>query len=279
MTTPLFVRTISLKARLALALGLALLLIFLDYRVNAMQPARMFMNSFVSPVQQMAVWPEQVFDNLVIQFSSRQHLITENEQLKRDVLELHGQMQQHEFILGENERLRSLLGSEARTQGERVVGEVIAVDSDPFTHQIVVNKGTTHGVYIGQPVVDHEGIIGQVSSVGINTARIIMISDQSHAIPARSDRNGVRVVVHGAGDTRQLEIPHIPHSTDLREGDSLVSSGLGGVFPEGYPIATISEIERDESLPFARVYARPTASLDRIRMVLLLFDTAGEVEQ
>ncbi|TRW50456.1 rod shape-determining protein MreC [Aliidiomarina halalkaliphila] len=278
MSTPLFVRSVSLKVRLTLALSLAFLLIFLDHRLGAMQPVRLFLNSIVSPVQYLAVVPEQALDSLISQLQSRRALIIENESLREDMLALRGQMQRYEFLMLENERLRRLLASEAREDRLRMVAEVIAVDSDPFSHQVVVNKGTRHGVFIGQPVIDAQGVIGQVTSVGVSTARVILISDQSHAIPTRAAESGIRVIAQGVGDTSMLELMHVPHSTELRVGDMLLTSGLGGVFPEGYPVARIQSIVRDESLPFARVRAVPVANLDRIRMLLLLWD-ADSYEQ
>ncbi|MCC5855846.1 MAG: rod shape-determining protein MreC [Idiomarina sp.] len=275
---PLFVQTVSLRFRLTLALLLAFLLIVLDHRLSVMQPTRMFLNSLVSPVQYLAVVPEQIFDRVSDTLQSRRTLRAENERLSLSMLEMQGQMQRFQFLVQENERLRNLLATEAREDSLRMVTEVIAVDSDAFSHQVVVNKGTAHGVYIGQPVLDERGIVGQVTSVGLTTARVLLLSDQSHAVPTRSERSGIRVVVQGVGDTNQLELMHVPHSTELREGDLLLSSGLGGVFPEGYPVARIQRIIRDESLPFARVTATPVAALDRIRMLLLIWEPDGEFQ-
>lgn len=272
MSTPLFVRTVSLKARLTLALVLAFLLIFADYRLGAIEPVRAGLNSLVSPIQYLAVVPEQTVLGLAQRLRSYNALRTENEELQEQMLVMQGQMQQYQLLAQENADLRQLLATEVRAEGERMVAEVIAVDSDPFAHQVVVNKGTQHGVYVGQPVIDSTGVVGQVISVGLGTARVILISDSSHAIPTRAAGSGIRVVAQGRGDTETLELMHVPHSSGLEEGDLLLSSGLGGVFPEGFPVAEVSHIERDESLPFAQVEARPVAQLDRIRMVLLLWD-------
>ncbi|RUO19436.1 rod shape-determining protein MreC [Aliidiomarina haloalkalitolerans] len=278
MSTPLFIRTVSLRVRLTLALVLAFLLIFADHRLGAMQQARMFLNSVISPVQYLAVMPEQSLDNLVYRLQSRRSLIAENDRLKRDMLDLQGQLQRFEFLALENDRLRTLLASDERRERLRMVAEVIAVDSDPFTHQVVVNKGTRHGVYIGQPVIDAEGVVGQVVDVGVITARVILLTDQSHAIPTRAQASGIRVIAQGVGETNTLELMHVPHSTELQVGDLLMSSGLGGVFPEGYPVARITAIIRDESLPFAQVRATPVANLDRIRMLLLLWESDSEYQ-
>ena len=272
----LFVRGPSLLSRLVLALACSFLLIFIDHRLQAMQPVRVFLNSLVAPVQYLAILPEQLLDNFSESVKTTDQLSAENKALKQRILKLQGQQQQLQFLQNENRRLRELLGSDARESARRMVAEVIAVASEPFSQQLVINKGTLSGVYEGQPVLDSSGIIGQVQDVGGNTARVLLISDQSHAISLRSERNDIRVLAQGTGDIGRLELMFIPHSTELREGDLLMSSGLGGVFPEGYPVARIASIVRDESLPFATVFADPVSALDRVRNVLLLWPTESE---
>lgn len=159
-----------------------------------------------------------------------------------------------------------------------MAAEIVAVATDPFSHQVVINKGSANGVYKGQPVLDNRGILGQVMSVGHTTARVLLISDQSHSLSLRAERNDIRVLARGTGDLQRLELMFIPHSTELEVGDKLMSSGLGGVYPEGYPVAEIIEVNRDERYQYARVTARPYAQLDRIRTVLLLWPPSA-VEQ
>ncbi|WP_300320198.1 rod shape-determining protein MreC [Idiomarina sp.] len=272
----LFARGPSLLSRLVLALACSFLLIFIDHRLQAMQPVRVFLNSLVAPVQYLAILPEQMLDNFSESVKTTEQLSAENKALKQRILKLQGQQQQLQFLQNENRRLRELLGSDARESARRMVAEVIAVASEPFSQQLVINKGTLSGVYEGQPVLDSSGIIGQVQDVGGNTARVLLISDQSHAISLRSERNDIRVLAQGTGDIGRLELMFIPHSTELREGDLLMSSGLGGVFPEGYPVARIASIVRDETLPFATVFADPVSALDRVRNVLLLWPTESE---
>jgi rod shape-determining protein MreC len=243
-----------------------------------MQPVRVFLNSLVAPVQYLAILPEQLLDNFSESVKTTDQLSAENKALKQRILKLQGQQQQLQFLQNENRRLRELLGSDARESARRMVAEVIAVASEPFSQQLVINKGTLSGVYEGQPVLDSSGIIGQVQDVGGNTARVLLISDQSHAISLRSERNDIRALAQGTGDIGRLELMFIPHSTELREGDLLMSSGLGGVFPEGYPVARIANIVRDESLPFATVFADPVSALDRVRNVLLLWPSESELQ-
>lgn len=272
----LFARGPTLLSRLVLALACSFLLIFIDHRLQAMKPVRLFLNSLVAPVQYLAILPEQLLDSVSESLKTTSQLSDENKRLKRAILELQGEQQQLRFLQNENKRLRELLGSDARDSVRRMVAEVIAVASEPFSQQLVINKGTLSGVYEGQPVLDSHGIIGQVQDVGGNTARVLLLSDQSHAISLRSERNDIRVLAQGTGDIGRLELMFIPHSTELKEGDLLMSSGLGGIFPEGYPVATIRQIVRDESLPFAKVVADPVSALDRVRNVLLLWPSDGE---
>lgn len=267
----LFERGPSLRFRLVLALTVAFSLMFIDHRLNAMQPVRLLLSSIVSPVQYLAILPEQLLDAASKALQTRTSLNAENEAMREQLLHLQGRLQRFQFLQNENARLRNLLDSDVRNESRRMVAEVVAVASDPFSHQLVINKGTINGVYEGQPVLDSRGIVGQIISVSTTTSRVVLISDQSHSIPLRAERNDIRVLAQGVGDLQRLELMFIPHSTELQEQDMLVTSGLGDTFPEGYPVAIIESIVRDESLPFAVVHARPFALLDRVRSVLLLW--------
>src|SRR5690554_5128968 len=267
----LFERGPSLLTRLVLALLCAAMLMFLDHRLNTMQPVRSFLSTLVTPVQYLAVLPEQALDRIVYLSTTRSMLREQNEALRQELQELHMAVQRLNFLENENARLRQLLGSDVRQASRRMAAEIVAVATDPFSHQVVINKGSANGVYKGQPVLDNRGILGQVMSVGHTTARVLLISDQSHSLALRAERNDIRVLARGTGDLQRLELLYIPHSTELEEGDKLMSSGLGGVFPEGYPVAEIIAVDRDERLQYARVLARPYAQLDRIRTVLLLW--------
>ena len=261
----------SLRTRLLLALIIAGALMFLDHRLQTMQPVRSFLSTATAPVQYLAVLPEEVMNRVVYLATTRSALREDNLRLRDELLELEMAVQRLNFLENENARLRQLLASEVRQASRRMVAEVVAVATDPFSHQVVINKGYANGVYEGQPVLDNRGILGQVISVARTTARVILISDQSHAISLRAERNDIRVIAKGIGDLNQLELSFIPHSTELKEGDVLMSSGLGGVFPEGYPVAEISSIDRDERLQYARVLVTPFAQLDRVRTLLLLW--------
>ena len=160
-----------------------------------------------------------------------------------------------------------------------MVAELMAVDKNPYSQQVVINKGAIDGVYLSQPVIDDEGIVGQVMEVGSTNSRVLLIADVTHAIPVRSLRNDIRFIATGSGTLNELYLEHVPNSVNIQVGDTLISSGLGNVFPEGYPVAEVTRVIRDESRPFARVIVSPLANLDRLRHLLLLWnakDTANE---
>jgi rod shape-determining protein MreC len=273
----LFERGPSLRTRFFIALGCASLLLFLDHRLNTMQPVRSFLSTVVSPIQYLAVLPQQISARVDYILTTRSELRTDNERLGNQLLELEMAVQRLNFIESENDRLRQLLGSDVRGASRRMVTEVVAVASDPFSHQVVINKGSSNGAYVGQPVLDNRGIVGQLVSVGLNTARVLLISDQSHAISLRVQRNDIRVLAQGTGDLQKLALLYISHSSDIEVGDVLLSSGLDEVFPEGYPVAEVIEIDRNEQFQYAQVAVRPYAQLDRVRSLLLLWP--GDVDE
>ena len=152
-----------------------------------------------------------------------------------------------------------------------MVAELLSVDSDPFSHQVLINKGALDGVYNGQPVINDQGVVGQVLHVGSTTSRVLLVTDSSHGIPVRVLRNDLRAIASGSGELDKLELRNLPRNTDIQVGDLLVTSGLGGRFPMGYPVAKISRFSYEEGKPFAEVKAVPLAALDRLRYLLLLW--------
>lgn len=202
---------------------------------------------------------------------SRSALIEDNNRLRAEALVLQSKIQKLAALATENVRLRELLNSSALLQDNVVVAEIIGVPPDPLRHLVVVNRGTEDKVYVGQPVLDANGLFGQVVEVSSSTCRVLLITDSTHAIPVQVNRNGVRAIAEGTGIIHELELRHLTETTDIAKGDMLVSSGLGGRFPVGYPVAVVSRVVRDPGQKFLRVVARPMAQLDRSRHVLLLF--------
>ena len=147
----------------------------------------------------------------------------------------------------------------------------MCIRDSPYTHQVVINRGANDGVYEGQAVIDDEGIVGQILHVGTTSSRVLLITDVTHAVPVRISRNGVRLIASGVGVIDILSHNHVPHSTDIRVDDMLVTSGLGGKFPEGYPVARVTSVLQDESRAFSQIQSQPVAKIDRLRYVLLLW--------
>jgi rod shape-determining protein MreC len=261
----------SLPNRLALGLFLSIALILFDHKLDGFGTTRVYLNSLVSPLQYLANLPGQLLNASASRFVSHERLVDDNAKLTHDAMLMNGQLQRLTFLQEENDRLRSLLNSPVQHNTRKVVAELMAVDNNPYSHQIVINKGAINGVYEGQPVLDDKGIVGQIMQVSSTNSRVLLIADVTHAIPVRVARNNVRLIVSGSGSLDELLIQHVAHSSDLKIGDILLSSGLGNIFPEGYPVATITSIIRDESRPFSQVRAKPIAQLDRLKYLLLLW--------
>ncbi|MEW5682772.1 MAG: rod shape-determining protein MreC [Pseudomonadota bacterium] len=269
----------SLPLRLLLAVVLSAGLMFLDRYTDSSTQLRSYLTAAVSPLFYVASLPEALFSGASEQFMSQQAVLEENARLKETLLQQSGKLQLLGFLQQENEKLRALLGSSAALPVQRQVAEVLAVYSHPFSHQVVLNKGSKDGVSEHQPVIDDLGVVGQIVSVGPTSSRALLISDNTHALAVRAERTGVRAIVEGLGQWDLLRVMHLPHSTDIREGDRLLSSGLDGRFPEGYPVAKVVRISQDASQPFMVVYAEPYARLDRVRHVLLISSPPAVPEQ
>ncbi|MCG9720350.1 rod shape-determining protein MreC [Shewanella sp. Isolate7] len=272
---PIFARGISNQFRLTLAIVLSVILVVANDRL---EPVRQSISSLLSPLQYVANIPGVVLDWSAESIATRNMLAKQNKQLLRQQLLMSERLQRFEHLRQENDRLRALLGSPVHMDSKKMVAEVMEVASDPFRHYVVLNHGARSGVFVGQPVVDAHGVVGQVVEISELTSRVLLISDVTHAIPVRVTRNDVRLVAQGIGELDELELRHVAKSTDLRVGDLLVSSGLGKRFPEGYPVARIMKVERDDGQSYATVTAQPLAALDRIRYLLLIWPDGTQSE-
>jgi rod shape-determining protein MreC len=267
---PIFKHGPSPQHRIILVLFCSALLIFFDHKMASFESVRGYLQSLVSPLQYLANTPNQLMTWASKNLTTRRQLLIENQQYRLNELNSNEEAMQLTILKQENERLRSLLASPLRSEIKKMVAEVISVDSDPFSHQIVINRGAGDGVYEGQPVLDSLGIVGQILHVGQTSSRIILITDISHAVPVRVQRNGLRLLASGSGQIDRLIHNFVPQSADIKSGDLLVTSGLGGKYPEGYPVAKVSFVSNDESREFVRVYSTPVAQIDRLRYLLLL---------
>ncbi|WP_107850956.1 rod shape-determining protein MreC [Oceanimonas marisflavi] len=267
----IFGRGPSLPIRLTLAVLASLALMVADSRYQSFTDIKLYLNSLVSPLQYMANSPRLLLDSASTQLMSRQALLNQTERMKRELFLLQDDLLRLRHLEQENQRLRELLGSPVRRDARRMVAEIMAVDTDPFSHQVVIDKGSLQGVFEGQPVLNEQGVVGQVISVGKTTSRVLLITDASHGIPVRVARNDIRAIASGSGRLDRLVLDNITRNTDIREGDVLLSSGLAGRFPEGYPVGRVTHVGYEEGQPFADIRVTPFAALDRVRYLLLLW--------
>jgi rod shape-determining protein MreC len=250
-----------------------------DSRLDAFSNVRYLLNSMVAPIQYAANLPRTMFDGVYDRFSTRKGLIESNHNMKREVLRLKSELILLEQYQEENKRLRKLLGSPFIRDEKKVVTEVMAVDTSPYRHQVVIDKGQIDGVYEGQPVINEKGIVGQVTFVAAHNSRVLLLTDANNAIPAQVIRNDIRVIASGNGMIDEIQLEHIPTSTDIQEEDLLVTSGLGGVYPEGYPVAYVSKVDYDPKREFAVIKAEPVVEFDKLRYLLLVWPDENKQKQ
>ncbi|WP_456374597.1 rod shape-determining protein MreC [Thiolapillus sp.] len=262
----------SQGARLIVAMILSILLMVLDHRFHQTETLRSTLTVLTYPIQFLAEVPSDIGRWVSDALQSRSDLQTRNKQLLHDNLKLRAELQQTAALQAENERLRDLLGSAYKIGNRVLVAELSAMDLDPFRQQVVINKGSRSGVYEGQAVLDAHAVMGQVTHVSPFTSTVLLITDVEHSLPVQVLRNGLRTIAVGSGRINRLELPYLPNNADIRSEDLLVTSGLGGKFPPGYPVARIIEVKRQPGKPFATVVAQPLAQLDRTREVLLVWE-------
>lgn len=250
---------------------LSLALMWLDSHSQIFKPVRSALGYVLYPLHQISSAPSVLINWFGDSAKSQQQLIKENAELSARNLILGQKIQRLISLETENIELRELLGASDRIGERVVVAELVAVDSDPFSQQIIINKGSEDNVFIGQPVLDSHGLMGQVVDVLPHSSRVLLIADSNHAIPVQVNRNGVRAIAVGSGQLNELNLVYVPDTADITEGDLLVSSGLGGRYPRGYPVAEVATIEHFPGKAFAVVKATPSAQLDRSRHMLLVF--------
>jgi rod shape-determining protein MreC len=268
---PIFSRGPSLQIRLILAVVVALGVIIADSRLGTFSQIRTYMDTAVSPFYFISNGPRALLDSVSQSLTSRERLEMENRALRQELLSKNSELLLMGQYRQENARLRELLGSPLRQDEQKMVTQVISTVNDPYSDQVVIDKGTMNGVYEGQPVISDKGVVGQVIAVAKMTSRVLLICDATHALPIQVLRNDIRVIAAGNGCTDDLQLEHLPANTDIRVGDVLVTSGLGGRFPEGYPVGVVSSVKVDTQRAYTVIQARPTAGLQRLRYLLLLW--------
>ena len=243
----------------------------LDHRGGYMEQTRSWLQTAMTPLYSVVEMPFQVWDWMTGSVSDRSQLRTENTQLTNELRAARVKLLRFDALTEENRRLRAIRNASQGIGERTLIAEIVRIDVDAYRHRARINKGSDDGVFKGQPVLDAFGIVGQVTQVDRVGAEIIMISDNEHAIPVQVNRNGIRTIAVGTGDIHRLSLPFLTSESDVKPNDLLVSSGLDGIFPAGYPVATITKVERNPAETFSVVEAKPLAQLDRSREVLLLW--------
>lgn len=248
-------------------------LMTVDHRQQTLDSVRADLSVLMYPIQYTINLPSTAGDWIQESFATRRSLQEDNARLRAQHLLLQARLQRSDALEAENRRLRELLESSFKAGDRVLIAELMSVDFDPYRHQVLVNKGERDGVFVGQPVLDADGVMGQIIQITPYTATAILITDPSHAIPVQVNRNGVRGIVVGNGSLAEVSLPHLTSSADIRVGDLLVTSGLGGRFPPGYPVAEVTKVDFSSGDAFTQISARPLSHLDRSREVLLVWPT------
>lgn len=250
---------------------LSIALMTVDHRFHHLESVRSTLGLLLYPIQYTVDLPFRAIGWADESLGTRERLLRENGDLREENLRQHAELQKLEALREENARLRELLDASERLPERVSTAELLAVDLDPYRQEVVLNRGEADGVFVGQPLIDARGIMGQVIRINRYNATAMLISDPSHALPVQVNRTGLRTLAVGTGNPNLLELRHIPLSADVEEGDVVSTSGLGERFPPDYPVAEITLVERTPGEPFAVVEARPLAALDRSREVLLVW--------
>ncbi len=258
-------------------MALSLALIFVDHRFEYLTQVRRALSVVVAPIQWLADTPARLTDDVRTVVISRTELTQENARLKARTLILEQKVQKLASLNAQNVRLRELLNSSRLVDEKVVVAELIGIDPDPTIKQVLINKGDQDGVYVGQPLLDATGVMGQVIQTSPFNSRVILITDSSNRIPIQVNRNGYRAIAAGTESGTELELLHVPATADIKEGDLLVTSGMGQRFPVGYPVAEVKDVHKSAGQPFLTIHAQPLARLNRSRLVMLVFISEREI--
>lgn len=244
-----------------------------------LEPLELFFGQSIVPAYTVAAVPIRFGRWFAALFSNREDLELENERLKQENLIHRGQIQRMANLAAENLRLRLLLNATELFLDRVLVTEVIGVSPTPKRHTLIIDRGRNDNVYVGQPLLDAEGLMGQIISVHDNHSVGLLITDSTHAIPVQVLRNGLRSIAEGTSDYNQLRLRFLSSTADIKLGDELVSSGLGERFPPGYPVGRVTGVDQAVGTDFVEVSVSPTAKIDRSKHLLLVFNSENSVTQ
>jgi rod shape-determining protein MreC len=269
-------RATALLTRTIVFAALSLGLIILDKRYNQLDRIRELLSVVAYPIEVAVASPFEGWSWFRESVTTRGTLREQNTQLTAELRAARLRLQRLDALQAENARLRQLRDNTVGVGPRFVVGDIVDVDLDAFRQRVLVDKGARNGLYAGQPVLDEKGVFGQVTRVGALTSEVIMLSDAAHAIPVQVNRNGLRTIAVGTGGPTQLKLPYLATSADIRQGDLLVTSGLGGHFPAGYPVGVVADVRRDPAQSLADVSVTPSANLERSRVLMFVWTPAEQ---
>lgn len=249
---------------------LSVLFMVLDQRSVYFHQAQTYLSVVSVPFQYAVNGPIQLIEWISDSLTTDHEILEENAKLRAQQLLLQAKLQRMIAVENENSQLRALLQSSPHVGGKFTVAQLLAVNMDPFVQKVILDKGANEKIYIGQPVLDAYGVMGQVIKLGLKTSEVLLLTDPQSAISVQDSRNGVRAIVSGSGNNK-LQLVNVPDSTDIQEGDLMVTSGLDQRFPQGYPVGTVKKVTRDPEFRFANIILEPSAHIDRSRMVLLVW--------
>lgn len=267
---PLFPRGPGISVRALILALVAVGLLIADQNSGKLEVARNWVSTALQPLQWAAGVPSRIGDAWQ-RLTAQDDLQQRYQALEQKQLAMQAQLQRMSALEAENERLRGLLSSAAELQQRVLIAEILKISQDPYRHQIVLNKGSKDGVYRGQALVDAHGVLGQIIFVGPTTSTALLITDPNHGIPVEINRTGLQTIALGRGDGSGLSLPYLPGNADVKVGDLIVSSGLGGRFPAGYPVGEIHELRHSHGDSFMEAIAFPAARLNQGRQALLVW--------
>lgn len=267
---PLFKQGASARAKVVFFSLIALILLVADSRMRSLTSIRQFVGTVLYPLQVVALLPRDAAYVVGDYFTSLSVLEKENRKLKQQQVANAQTLQQVQQLSAENDQLRRLLAANERLPVKSVMSEILYDARDAFTRKIVLDRGSQQGVKPGQPVIDDVGVVGQVTRVFPFTSEVTLLTDKDQAIPVQVVRSGLRSVAYGQGHSGVLDLRFMPTNVDIKSGDTLVTSGIDGVYPAGLAVAKVSNIESKSSDAFARITCQPLAGIDRNRQLLIL---------
>ncbi|WLF84322.1 rod shape-determining protein MreC [Moraxella sp. ZY210820] len=257
---------------LTMAVITSLVILFVDWRMpKVLEPVREVLRAAYDPIYSIAHYPTISTEWLQQQGKSYDQLVRENKAMQVELLQTQVRLQKLSQLSAENARLRGMLNTPMILDGRIEIAEVIGTDSDPLRHLLIINRGQKDGVYKGQVVLDHQGVMGQIVEVYANSSRMMLLSDKEHSLSVRVERTGMRGIVTGTGDLQRLEMKYVTTNADIEVGDKVYTSGLGVNFPAGYLVGTISKIQRHSTDEFAEIEVQSVANLAAAHHVALLF--------